>query len=145
MYPRHSRLLIVLLLGLSSLAGCAGRCDVVQETTVATPTPPSELLALPANAQIRCDDNPNYRAAVTLWEFPGTEPRDLDSSCDGHVGKALGYVKDCSVVRVTDHAWSEADQTFYVYVEAEVDQEYFDVERDSLEGWLEQSFIVFLP
>ncbi len=144
MYPKYSGLLIALLLGLASLAGCTGRCDVVRETTEAKPTPPPELLALPANARIHCDDNPSSRSAVTLWEFPGTEPRDPDSSCDGHVGKTLGNVKDCSVVRVTDYAWSEADQTFYVYVEAEVDQEYVDVERDSLEGWIEQSVVVFL-
>jgi hypothetical protein len=145
MYPEYGKLLIVLFLGLAGLAGCVGRCDEVRKTTMATPMPPPELLALPVNAQIHCDDNPNYRTAVTLWEFPGTEPRDPDSSCEGHVGKDLGYVKDCSAVRITDYAWSEADQTFYVYVEAEVDQEYFDVERDSLEGWVEQSLVVFLP
>jgi hypothetical protein len=132
---KMSRLLIALSLGLLILVGCtAHRAGTARRTAVATPIPPPELLTLPANAQIECDDNPNYRSDVFLWELPGLEPVDPESSSGGNTGKRLGLVKACTVVRVTDYAWSEADQAFYVHIE-----------MDSLKGWLTIDFLDFMP
>jgi hypothetical protein len=130
MKSRCSRLLIVWFVGLLILAGCTTHRKVAQKTLVATPSPPFELLALPTEAQIPC----SYQSAVALWELPGLEPVDPDSSSGGNTGERLGWVEACTEVRVTDYAWSEADQAFYVYVETE-----------SLKGWLALDFVDFVP
>lgn len=146
MHPRSSKFLIVWLLGLLILAGCVtSRRKVVQKTAIATPIPPPELLALPTNAQIRCPDDPQYRSRVTLWELPGLEPVDSDSGTCSNTGEYLGAVKECSVVTITDYAWSETDQEFYVYVIADPDQELCDSERTCLKGWLLLRFVDLSP
>jgi hypothetical protein len=69
---------------------------------------------------------------VALWELPGLEPVDPESSSGGNTGERLGWVKACTKVQVTNYAWSEADQAFHVYVET-----------NGLKGWTISDFVDF--
>jgi hypothetical protein len=80
---------------------------------------------------------------VSLWELPGLGPVDPDSSSGSNLGRRQGVIKDCAQVKIVDYAWSETDQAFYVYVRARPDQEFFEIEREKLEDWLELRFVNF--
>jgi hypothetical protein len=109
-----SGILFVLLAGFS-FTGCAP----VQKAPVReTPIPPSELLHLPVEAQVKCYNDPNLdRGGWYVWEFPGIEPTDPNSAYQGRRGELIGTLASCAWVTITDYSWSEIDQEFWVYVE----------------------------
>ena len=105
------------------------------EQPQATPIPPAELLSLPTNAQIDCYDDPSLnQGSAVVWELPGVDPSDPNSAYMGDRGERLGSVRACTVVSVTDYAWSETDQVFWVRIKAE-----------DLEGWIRLDIVDFVP
>lgn len=126
----------VILTSILLLAGCTMRQDrLAQETPVRTPIPPPELMDLPVDAKIRCYDDPNLnRGEVVVWELPGVEPSDPNSAYMGARGERLGSLRPCTAVTIAGYAWSETDQEFWVYVEA-----------DRLEGWVPLSLVDLVP
>ena len=99
-----------------------------------TPVPPIELLDLPRTARIDCHEDPNLnRGDVVVWELPGVEPPDPDSAYEGDRGERLGSLSCCTVVTVTDCAWSETDQEFWAYLETQ-----------DLEGWVALGLLDFM-
>lgn len=134
-YLELNTVLFTLMCTLYISAGCAAhRNNMAQKTAMATPKPLLELQTLPINAQARCDDNPNYRSKVALWERPGLDPVDSDSSSQSNTGKRLGWLEACTEIEIIDLAWSETDQEFYVYAKT-----------NNLEGWLVVSLVDFAP
>lgn len=126
----------VALMSILFLAGCTVRWDrSAQETPVETPIPPPELMDLPVDAKIRCYDDPNLdRGEVVVWELPGVEPPDPNSAYMGARGERLGTLRPCAVATIASYAWSETDQEFWVYVDA-----------DGLEGWVPLNLVDLVP
>ncbi len=110
------------LLGIFAVTGCTTRTDELPQET---PIPPSALMDLPRAAKIRDPRTDCEQLAVNIFEFPGVEPLDPNSAYQGHTGKNLGSLRACTAVTITDYAWSEFDQEFWVYVKTE-----------DLEGWV---------
>lgn len=97
-----------------------------------TPPFPAEL-GLPMDAEVHCNHDPNLdRAKIALWELPGVTPSDPNSAYMGNRGRMLGQISNCTTVTVTQFAWSEMDQEFWVYIETE-----------EVEGWVSLGLIDF--
>lgn len=129
MRQEFGKLAVAFLLGVVILAACnTNRTEIRQETALPTPMVPPELQNLPVDLRIDCI----YESAVALWELPGLNPVDPDSSSGANRGDPMGRVKACAEVRVTDYAWSETDNVFYVFVEA-----------GEQKGWLKINFLDF--
>jgi hypothetical protein len=97
-------------------------CSVVsspnQERPLNTPVPPHQLENLPKDAQISCHNDPVLdRGAITLWSLPGLEPVDPESNPTANRGQRIGSLLPCTPIAITDIAWSETDQEFYLFVE----------------------------
>lgn len=121
---------LLILLGLLSVFGCSTQRD---RSTLATPTPPADLLTLPRDVQVICHNDPNLdRGTVNVWELPGLEPSDPNSAYQGRRGNLQGELSWCTPVKVSDYAWSETDREFYVHVAA-----------GSVQGWILLKFISF--
>lgn len=114
------QLLLLFLL----LAGCSDNGGIeTPEASAPTPNPPGALLALPLEAQMRCTGDPNLdRGTIVLWEYPGLESPEDDSSLGSFTGLSTGGLEHCDPVAITDYAWSHADEEFYVYVESGSDE-----------------------
>lgn len=109
------------------LVGCSDNADLetteTPEASAPTPNPPEALLALPLQAQMRCTGDPNLdRGTIVLWEYPGLESQEDDSSLGSDTGSSTGRLDPCTPVVITDHAWSHVDEEFYVYVVNEPDK-----------------------
>ncbi len=115
-----------------SFAGCTiGQNESIQET----PTPPPELLDLPADAQIQCFNDSNLdRGGSYIWEFPGIEPSDSNSAYQGDTGERIGTLPSCTWVTITNYSWSETDQEFWVLVDA-----------DGVKGWIAFDLVNLVP
>ena len=126
------RTLFNCLISCLAITGCAKYQHSLPQ---ATPVPPSVMQSLPQRAEISCSNDPDLdQGSVVVWELPGVEPSDPDSAYMGARGKRLGSLPSCTVVKVTDYAWSETDEEFWVYVEAA-----------DLEGWIALRLLDFVP
>ncbi|MEM7345827.1 MAG: hypothetical protein AAF485_16415, partial [Chloroflexota bacterium] len=112
---------------------------------VPTPTPSSELLDLPKAGVIQCYNDQNLdRGAIVVWELPGLPPVD-DSEIEGYTGRALGGIKPCSVITVTNYSWSQTDQKFYIYVKSNNSEDWAYPRIVPLEGWVSFDLIALIP
>jgi hypothetical protein len=113
-------------------------CTSSQSSSQITPIPSPELLSLPADGLVHCFNDPNLddRGGAIVWELPGLPSRDPNSNVGGNTGRALGVVKNCSTVTVTDYVWSEADYEFYVYIKTENPENIVEADLKKLEGWV---------
>ncbi len=95
------------------------------------PDVPEELVKLPAQAQIKCQDPENSgRAAdsnedsIRVWSYPGVlPPRPDDSAYCASVadyGLEQGQIARCSEIQIIDFAWSEFDGEFLVWLKWQI-------------------------
>ena len=114
---------LVLLVSAFALTYCTA---YRAEPTRPVPTPPAKLLNLPQTARISCSsDSAQNSGDVVVCELPGVEPSDPNSAHQGRRGERLGTLSPCTPVTMTDYAWSETDQEFWVHITSE-----------GLEGWV---------
>jgi hypothetical protein len=100
------------------LSACNAVDFPTPERSPNTPIPPREIGDLPRNAQISCHNDPVLdRGAITLWSLPGLEPVDPESNPTANRGQRIGSLFPCTPIAITDIAWSETDQEFYLFVE----------------------------
>jgi hypothetical protein len=60
-----------------------------------------------------------------VWELPGLPSSDPESEPFGDTGKLLGNLEPCARVAITNLAWSDTDEEFYVFVET-----------NAIKGWV---------
>jgi hypothetical protein len=111
-------------------------CYSPTPTPRTTPIPPSNLETLPRNASMKCNSSIPHpeRTLITLWELPGLEPGPKSSQGGGVRGRDIAYVPECTPIRMMRFAWSEADNEFYIFVQA-----------PQGEGWVRLYFINLEP
>lgn len=101
-----------------SLAACAR----VTATPMIAPPVPAELVNLPKDGRIICNDGGD----VTLWGLPGEEPGDKNSASYSDRGNIIGYAKSCERVVMVETAWSSWDRVYYVLVEVRGERGWVD-------------------
>lgn len=149
----------LILLALIMLSGCTSSAPTQTTPVPATPIPPKYLDHLPTFGRVECDHELSYYglATVTLWELPGLSknPDTCDSDCFYSIkGESKGSATHCTIVEITDFAWSEWDQTFYLFVRyrgpipvplckgtGKFDICDITVEYQQREGWVDSNFI----
>lgn len=128
---KNVRRLMVLILCVVSSA-CS---EATTSIPLLTPTPPLEVSALPTKAWSRCFHDANLdRGSTYLWELPGVLPNDPDSAVGGRRGAIMGEIPRCTELQITQTAWSETDQKYWVYVV-----------WDSQQGWVKIDYVQFQP
>jgi hypothetical protein len=120
-------------------AGCAllgtGRPE---ETPVLPPPPPAELASLPVEVGVNCSKRycipKRGCSGVGVLELPGLPPIDPDSYPYADYGELQGTIWECTPATVTQYAWSDYDQEYFVYVVT-----------DGLEGWVALCYVDLAP
>ncbi len=111
-----------------SVIGCIAYRE---PTKVSTPMPPITLSKLPHTGQVHCSKDPNLnRGSYVIWELPGIPPGPNSSSGSGILGREKGLLLPCSEAKITDYAWSETDQDFYLFIE-----------QGEAKGWIKMEFM----
>lgn len=124
------------------------------------PELPQELTSLPKLARTwrdgsTCMDTAEVSATVDLWTYPAIFPSRPDDSVydwtpSGILGARQGQLPLCSLIQVTEYAWSEIDGEFYVRIQvasmASAEHEGESGQRGSSNqpsGWIPFRLLVF--
>ena len=86
-------------------------------STLEPPSLPSSLQNLPRNAEMRCENQPEYNQnPLSLWQYAARAPRDTSNSNPDR-GNKTGSVLFCQEITVLDYEWSAFDEEFWLLIE----------------------------